>query len=242
MHYEIASAGGGLDPAGWLSLDDQENNDPVGVGWEEAGGSGANVLAEVNLLSMTQLANGGSLRLGHAFTPGFAHDLTFLFTADDQVRRGPVKYVLTGDYNGNGVVDAADYVVWRRTLGQNVAFGSGADGDGDGVIGPGDYTAWRSSFSATLPPAAIGAANVSEPCMIGLIGSACMAGLMWRRRSPPSTGVMIELRMEIANLKGSSSHVSSNDRIGPSNNRTLLAPALGVHAGGGGYRGQSSGR
>ena len=39
---------------------------------------------------------------------------------------------ILGDYNLNGTVDAADYVVWRKTLGTSVAppF-SGADGDGD---------------------------------------------------------------------------------------------------------------
>src|SRR6185436_16897714 len=41
----------------------------------------------------------------------------------------------TGDYNGNGVVDTADYVVWRDTVGQTVTPNSGADGDGDGTIG-----------------------------------------------------------------------------------------------------------
>ncbi len=94
------------------------------------------------------------MRLGHAFTPGFPKDLTLRFTAGDEVLRGPVQYLLTGDYNGDGTVDAGDYVIWRRTLGQSVAFGSGADGDGDGVIGLGDYAAWRSSFNAILAPAA----------------------------------------------------------------------------------------
>ena len=27
--------------------------------------------------------------------------------------------MLTGDYNGNGIVDAADYTVWRDTLGDD---------------------------------------------------------------------------------------------------------------------------
>ncbi len=29
---------------------------------------------------------------------------------------------LTGDYNGNGIVDAADYVVWRKTGGSPDAY------------------------------------------------------------------------------------------------------------------------
>jgi hypothetical protein len=57
----------------------------------------------------------------------------------------------TGDYNGNGKVDAADYVVWRNTNGQSASpAGSGADGDGSGAVGPGDYTFWRSKFGLSV--------------------------------------------------------------------------------------------
>ena len=48
-----------------------------------------------------------------------------------------------GDYNGNGVVDAVDYVLWRNALGTNVTPGTGADGDGNGIIEQSDYTFWR---------------------------------------------------------------------------------------------------
>jgi len=52
----------------------------------------------------------------------------------------PPPPVTTGDYNGDLTVDAADYTVWRDTLGQAVATnGDGADGDADGTINPGDY-------------------------------------------------------------------------------------------------------
>jgi len=54
-----------------------------------------------------------------------------------------------GDYNGNGVVDAADYTVYRDTLGDSVTPGTGADGDGDGTIGPGDYSYWKTRFGNT---------------------------------------------------------------------------------------------
>jgi glucose/arabinose dehydrogenase len=46
-----------------------------------------------------------------------------------------------GDYNHNGVVDAADYTVWRDSFGQS-GTGLAADGDGDLQIGPGDYNVW----------------------------------------------------------------------------------------------------
>jgi glucose/arabinose dehydrogenase len=56
-----------------------------------------------------------------------------------------------GDFNGDSKVDAADYVVWRKTLGTTgVAAYSGADGDGDGGIDQGDFDVWRANFGRTL--------------------------------------------------------------------------------------------
>jgi hypothetical protein len=44
-----------------------------------------------------------------------------------------------GDYNGNGIVDAADYTVWRDSLGQT-GTGLAADGDGNGVVDQADVS------------------------------------------------------------------------------------------------------
>ena len=55
---------------------------------------------------------------------------------------------LTGDYNGNGTVDAADYVVWRKSEGQTGA-GLPADGDGDMDVDENDYLVWRANFGRT---------------------------------------------------------------------------------------------
>ena len=59
---------------------------------------------------------------------------------------------LLGDYNRNGAVDAADYTVWRDTLGQPVPNSSGADGNGNGMIDSDDYTKWKMNFGAILHP------------------------------------------------------------------------------------------
>jgi hypothetical protein len=58
----------------------------------------------------------------------------------------PVPPPLTGDYNRDGAVDAADYVVWRKVLGTSVDPYSGADGDGNGVVSPIDYDTWVYHF------------------------------------------------------------------------------------------------
>jgi hypothetical protein len=64
---------------------------------------------------------------------------------------------LVGDYGRDGVVDAADYVVWRKKLGMSVpqAF-AGADGSGNYVIGPEDRELWRANFGNILPPPGVG--------------------------------------------------------------------------------------
>ena len=92
--------------------------------------------------------------------------------------------VSTGDYNGNGTVDAADYTIWRDTHGQSVTAGSGADGDGDGTVNAGDYTFWKSRFGdvvagAAAGPMAMGA--VPELASVVQLATAMVVILMSRR-------------------------------------------------------------
>jgi len=68
-----------------------------------------------------------------------------------------------GDYNANGSVDAADYVVWRNMQGNNVANFASPDGSGNGNVGSEDYTVWRSHFGQAFPvPGAGSGSSVSE--------------------------------------------------------------------------------
>jgi hypothetical protein len=53
---------------------------------------------------------------------------------------------LAGDYNQDQRVDAADYVVWRDSLGGQVAVGTSADGNRNGLIDDGDYLVWKQHF------------------------------------------------------------------------------------------------
>jgi hypothetical protein len=70
---------------------------------------------------------------------------------------------LPGDYNRNGVTDAADFVVWRNTLNQSVARGTGADGDFDGQITPADHDLWRAHFGQMAGSGAGVSANAAVP-------------------------------------------------------------------------------
>jgi hypothetical protein len=77
---------------------------------------------------------------------------------------------LSGDYNGDGTVDAADYVVWRRTGSDQAA-----------------YNAWRSNFGATLGTASA-AASAPEPAALVQAAAAVgtvLGSLCRRRRYPP---------------------------------------------------------
>ena len=51
---------------------------------------------------------------------------------------------LVGDYNRDGKVDAADYTVWRDTLGSNTFMA--ADGNGNGTIDASDLTKWKTDL------------------------------------------------------------------------------------------------
>jgi parallel beta-helix repeat protein len=64
-----------------------------------------------------------------------------------------------GDYNHDGFVDAADYTVWRDTLGMT-GTGLDADGDGSGEIDETDFLIWRQSFGREIG-GAMGAGNVA---------------------------------------------------------------------------------
>jgi hypothetical protein len=59
-----------------------------------------------------------------------------------------------GDYNADGAVDAADYVLWRNALSQSIAPFAGADGSGNGLVDQADHDVWRANFGKSGPTAA----------------------------------------------------------------------------------------
>jgi uncharacterized protein YjbI with pentapeptide repeats len=73
-------------------------------------------------------------------------DLSQLYTTGDVTLAavGP----LPGDYNGNGIVDAADYIVWRANLGGAALLNRSPHLAGP--VGPADYAFWNANFGNTL--------------------------------------------------------------------------------------------
>jgi cyclophilin family peptidyl-prolyl cis-trans isomerase len=85
-----------------------------------------------------------------------------------------------GDYNANGKVDAADYVVWRNSKSTGV-IGAGLIGDGNrnGVVDGADFDLWRKHFGGTTIAAGTQLA-VPEPAIWVLLGAVLPLWLMRR--------------------------------------------------------------
>jgi hypothetical protein len=80
--------------------------------------------------------------------------------------------ILPGDYNGDGSVDAADYVVWRKTFdSEDVTPFSGADGNGDGEVNEDDLPVWRANFGASLPPVELVAPAITSTAPSGKVAA-----------------------------------------------------------------------
>jgi hypothetical protein len=93
----------------------------------------------------------------------------------------PEEDGLPGDFNENGAVDAADYVLWRNNLDTSNNLPNGVSPPG--TVTQADYTHWRAHFGETAGGgAALGqAAAVPEPGSYALCAFAlCMAGMRLR--------------------------------------------------------------
>ena len=158
------------------------------------------------------------LQRGQSRALGYARDLSierFYTTLADHLVQVKVEQKPTdrdvarvfasvlGDYNLNGEVDAADYTLWRDTLGYSyyddnldptsvVPYWK-ADGDGSGTIDDGDRLVWMANFGKTTIGGPYGAgagastgfasAPVPEPAsaLMVLVGAA-VAGVGCSRR------------------------------------------------------------
>jgi hypothetical protein len=88
---------------------------------------------------------------------------------------------LPGDYNRDGTVDVADFVVWRKSAGQSGDLA--ADGNEDNIVDGDDYTLWRANFGRSADDEGQGSASaVPEPVSLALVLVASIVGLARRRR------------------------------------------------------------
>jgi hypothetical protein len=86
-----------------------------------------------------------------------------------------------GDYNDDGVVNAADYTVWRDRLGMNSITNEEVSPQ---TVDIADYLYWRERFGATTPggAGAVAAAAVPEANYFLLLSGLSMRGLFRRAR------------------------------------------------------------
>ena len=109
----------------------------------------------------------GTEPLGNAFSTGGAQDLVFRYrTSGGAFVDAAVQYItvdgLSGDYNNNGLFDAADYVVWRNNVGPGSLPNEG--GISPGMVDAEDYNFWRSRSGRTSGSGAgVGESAVPEP-------------------------------------------------------------------------------
>ncbi|MEM9657895.1 MAG: PEP-CTERM sorting domain-containing protein, partial [Planctomycetota bacterium] len=162
--YSILSESGALRPAedDWSSLASQGLS-----GWDEAAPT-TDALSELVSSGATELNPGRSFSLGELFTVAGEQDLTLEFYLDgeSQFRNGIVSYVslraLPGDFDGNGTVDGADFVLWQR----------------DASVG--ELADWEANFGTSAAAASV--ASVPEPAAMGLILLALAPLYSTRRR------------------------------------------------------------
>jgi hypothetical protein len=123
---------------------------------------------------------GGNILFGHSdINAGPSADperFNLLFTLIDNIKVSTIEAApaTNPDFSGNMVVDAADYVIWRKNAG---LMGSGTratgDANGDMNVNQADYDLWRGAFGTSIAGGV--AAAVPEPgsgllCMFAAVG------------------------------------------------------------------------
>lgn len=111
-------------------------------------------------------------------------DGEFSFAYIDFGIEAPEPGLLAGDYNNDGVVNAADYVLWRDTLGSNFDLSGNGDetGGSAGTVDQADYALWAASFGNTNLGSGAGNTAVPEPTTLCLFAAAGLGLALIRRQ------------------------------------------------------------
>jgi hypothetical protein len=115
-------------------LNDLAGDPNVGENWTRAGAAGDELSFQAAAIFEMAIDHPG----GDVGSPGFVP--------------GEITPTLPGDYNADGAVDAADYVVWRKD---------------DGSLE--EYNTWRTNYGRTSASASAPAAAVPEPTALVLL-------------------------------------------------------------------------
>jgi hypothetical protein len=164
--------GGVSAPAAQVSLFPQQHGSTplgsIGMEWHEVeiAKSGNIVtwtmddalLITLDMTDFTEQPDGENIFFGHSdINAGSSaepdrFDLQFALFDNVRVETLVPPPADNADFNGNGTVDAADYVVWRKNEG---LAGTGAqmtgDANGDMNVDAADYSIWRATFATSVP-------------------------------------------------------------------------------------------
>jgi len=157
------------------------------------GNSTGDTAADWHIVNVTEQADSGSagapdFRVSgdpHPACFGCALDPDFVLESNQDVPFGTPMMdtlgapnlgptTLLGDYNGNNIIDAADYSAWRDAM---TAGATSLPNDSTpGTVDESDFTYWRDHFGQTLGSGAgSGAAAVPEPASIAMFWLAGVA-------------------------------------------------------------------
>ncbi|MGD9634962.1 MAG: glycosyl hydrolase 115 family protein, partial [Pirellulales bacterium] len=138
---------------------------------------------------------------------------------------------LAGDFNGDLVVDVADYTLWRDNLGAADESAIGGNGDGLNGVDESDYEIWKSHFGESLAAGSGARQVVPEPATLPLVALAgTLVSLARSRRRTASFGALVLLLVGVAPVHavGTTSYITSNPSAGRFNlsTATEAAPLL----------------
>jgi hypothetical protein len=109
---------------------------------------------------------------------------------------------LSGDANGDGKVDNADFALWRNNYGTHNTYWSHGDFNYDGVVDNADVAAWRNSYgagaatpSSTGPVTLTGATKAASPAVTAF-PSATPAGKVAVNVDPASGDVLLDINLQ----------------------------------------------
>jgi len=140
------------------------------------------LLITLDMTNFTTQPDGNNIFFGHS-DPNAASStepdrFDLQFSLFDNIKVESLGPADNPDFNGNGLIDAADYVLWRKHNG----LASGAtqpqgDADGDMDVDADDYDIWYASFGNPFPGGGTGSAAGAVPetssmglCVIGVVG------------------------------------------------------------------------
>ena len=184
-HSYYSSFGSTTAPAAQVALYSQQSGTTVvgsaGMKWHQTEikkqGTTATWTVDGTLIATIDLTTvtlgGGNILLGHsdinATSSTDPNADALLFTLIDNVKVTALVN-LSADFNQNNVVDAADYVVWRKNVGIGTTQPQG-DSDGDGDVDSTDYNNWRAAFgTGSSGSGTLAGSTVPEPSTSVLFG------------------------------------------------------------------------